>query len=179
MEIATATIGSVSLEIVRGDITNQEDIAAIVNAANAELQSGGGVAGAIHRAAGEGLAKECRPMAPISPGEAVITSAHDLPNEYVVHCLGPVYGQDKPEDVLLANCYINAMELAEEHDVESIAFPAISTGAFGFPPKKAADVALSAIADYAINLQNVKLIRMVLFGEDAAEIHRKKLKEIA
>ena len=91
------TVHGVSVECVRGDITSQEDVAAIVNAANAELRSGGGVAGAIHRAAGPGLAREARPLAPISPGEAVITGAHDLPNRYVIHTLGPVYGQDRPE----------------------------------------------------------------------------------
>ena len=98
----------VRVECVRGDITSQEDVAAIVNAANAELRSGGGVAGAIHRAAGPGLAREARPLAPISPGEAVITGAHDLPNHYVIHTLGPVYGQDRPEAELLANCYRNS-----------------------------------------------------------------------
>ncbi|MDZ7847015.1 MAG: macro domain-containing protein [Owenweeksia sp.] len=95
----------VELELVEGNITQQPDMAAIVNAANAELLIGGGVAGAIHRAAGPGLEKECAPLAPIKPGEAVITGAHQLPNQYVIHCLGPVYGRDKPEDRLLANCY--------------------------------------------------------------------------
>ena len=126
-------IKSVSIECVQGDIVNQEDCAAVVNAANAQLETGGGVAGAIHRAAGPGLAKEARPLAPIRPGEAVITGGHDLPNKYVIHCLGPVYGRDKPEDQLLANCYRNALKLAEEKKITSIAFPAISTGVFGYP----------------------------------------------
>ncbi|HEX4992067.1 MAG TPA: macro domain-containing protein, partial [Rubrobacteraceae bacterium] len=86
------TVGAVTVECVRGDITSQEDVTAIVNAANAELRSGGGVAGAIHRAAGPGLEEEARPLAPIGPGEAVITGGHELPNRYVIHTLGPVYG---------------------------------------------------------------------------------------
>ncbi|MCF8095488.1 MAG: macro domain-containing protein, partial [Desulfobacteraceae bacterium] len=85
-----------TIECVQGDIANQPDVDAIVNAANAELRPGGGVAGAIHRAAGPGLEEECRPLAPILPGQAVITGAHNLPNSHVIHCLGPVYGIDKP-----------------------------------------------------------------------------------
>ena len=88
-------INGVTLECVQGDITSQGDVAAIVNAANAELRTGGGVAGAIHRAAGPGLEEEARPLAPISPGEAVITGAHGLPNRHVIHALGPVYGRDR------------------------------------------------------------------------------------
>ncbi|MFO7995007.1 MAG: macro domain-containing protein, partial [Marinobacter sp.] len=87
-----------TVECVRGDITRQDDIQAVVNAANAQLMPGGGVAGALHSAAGPGLAEECRPMAPIRPGEAVITGAHNLPNRFVIHCLGPVYGVDEPSD---------------------------------------------------------------------------------
>ncbi len=120
------------LEVSQGDIANQPDMDAIVNAANAQLKTGGGVAGAIHRAAGPGLGDECRPLAPIKPGEAVITGAHKLPNKYVIHCLGPVYGRDKPEDKLLAACYENALRLADEQQIASLAFPAISAGAFGY-----------------------------------------------
>src|ERR671927_273628 len=119
----------VTVEIVEGDISSQDDVDAVVNAANAELESGGGVAGAIHQAAGPGLAEEARPMAPIQPGEAVLTGGHDLPNRYVIHTLGPVYGSDEPEAELLANCYRNSLELAEERGVDSVAFPALSTGA--------------------------------------------------
>ncbi|MGK7368954.1 MAG: macro domain-containing protein, partial [Candidatus Halalkalibacterium sp. M3_1C_030] len=137
------TISGITLEIKRGDIASQDDIEAVVNAANAELRTGGGVAGAIHRAAGPGLTEETRPLAPISPGEAVITGGHNLPNNYVIHCLGPVYGRDKPEEELLANCYKNALQLAEDEGIESVAFPAISTGAFGYPTEAAARVALS------------------------------------
>ncbi len=91
------TFGAVTIECVRGDITSQDDVDAVVNAANARLETGGGVAGAIHRAAGPGLAEEARPLGPIEPGEAVITGGHDLPNRHVVHALGPVYGRDHPE----------------------------------------------------------------------------------
>lgn len=128
----------VTVECRRGDITAQPDIDVIVNAANAELRPGGGVAGAIHRAAGPGLYEECRPLAPIRPGEAVITGAHELPNQYVIHCLGPVHGRDEPADRLLSSCYRNALLLAEEKGSGSIAFPAISTGMFGYPVEAAA-----------------------------------------
>ena len=133
--------GGVGIERVRGDITRQDDVTAVVNAANVELLSGGGVAGAIHRAAGPGLERESRKLAPIQPGQAVITGAHDLPNRYVIHTLGPVYGHDHPEAELLANCYRNSLALAEENNADSVAFPAISTGIFGYPLEEAASVA--------------------------------------
>jgi O-acetyl-ADP-ribose deacetylase len=162
----------------RGDITSQEDVAAIVNAANAQLRSGGGVAGAIHRAAGPGLEREALPLAPISPGEAVITGGHNLPNRYVIHTLGPVYGQDRPEDELLAACYRNSLALAEENELDSIAFPAISTGIFGYPVEEAARVALGTVVQEAQRLEHVRLIRFVLFGEKDLEVHEKVLEEI-
>ena len=145
--MAKRELHGVNIECVQGDIVDQPNMAAIVNAANAELRIGGGVAGAIHRAAGPGLESECRPLAPIRPGEAVITGAHNLPNRYVVHCLGPVYGIDKPSDRLLASCYRNALQLAEDHGIRSIAFPAISTGAFGYPLEPAARIALHTILE--------------------------------
>ena len=172
------TISGVSLEVSVGDISHQPDISVIVNAANAELQTGGGVAGAIHRAAGPGLAKECRPVAPISPGEAIITKAHSLPNNYVIHCLGPVYGKDKPEDELLSKCYSNALQLADKYQIESIAFPAISTGAFGYPSDPAAEIALQTVVKCASILQHVKKIRMVLFENSGYEIYRQKLNKL-
>jgi O-acetyl-ADP-ribose deacetylase len=173
------TVSGVTVECVRGDITSQEDVAAIVNAANAELRSGGGVAGAIHRAAGPGLAEEARPLAPIEPGEAVITGGHDLPNRYVIHTLGPVYGQDRPEAELLAGSYRNSLALAEEYGIESVAFPAISTGVFGYPVEEAARVALGTVVVEAENLRSVRLIRFVLFGEKDFEVHERVLAEIA
>ena len=172
------TAHGVAVECVRGDITAQEDVTAIVNAANAELRSGGGVAGAIHRAAGPGLEEEARPLAPISPGEAVITGGHGLPNRYVIHALGPVYGQDRPEAELLANCYRNSLALAEENGIDSIAFPAISTGVFGYPVEEAATVALGTVVGEAGHLQSVRLVRFVLFGEADFEVHERVLSEL-
>jgi len=161
-------IQGVRLECLRGDITRQDDVDAVVNAANAELRPGGGVAGAIHRAAGPGLDEECRPLAPIRPGDAVITGAHALPNRWVIHCLGPVYGQDEPADELLASCYRRALELADEHEVGSLAFPAISTGAFGYPMAEAAAVAADAVVAALPGLDHVHRVRFCLFGADAA-----------
>lgn len=171
-------LSGVTIEIKRGDITNQGNVDAVVNAANAELRIGGGVAGAIHRAAGPKLTKETRSLAPIKPGEAVITGAYNLPNTYVIHCLGPVYGRDKPEDELLASCYSNALDLAEENNIESIAFPAISTGAFGYPMKEAATVAFKTIREAVKGLNKVNLIRFVLWGEDAQSIHEQVMDEV-
>jgi O-acetyl-ADP-ribose deacetylase len=171
-------VHDVTVECVRGDITAQDDVAAVVNAANAGLRSGGGVAGAIHRAAGPGLEEEARPLAPIEPGEAVITGGHDLPNRHVIHTLGPVYGQDRPEADLLANCYRNSLALAEENGIDSIAFPAISTGVFGYPVEEAAEVALRTVVEEAERLEHVRLIRFVLYGEEDYEVHEKVLSEI-
>lgn len=162
-------------EAVRGNIADQSGIGAIVNAANAQLRTGGGVAGAIHRAAGPGLEQECLPLAPIKPGQAVITSAHNLPNDFVIHCLGPVYGRDKPEDKLLADCYRNALLLADQHRIKSVAFPAISTGIFGYPLNDAADVAINTIRNTIPQLKHIKLIRMVLFSESDLSFFQKQI----
>ncbi len=171
-------LSGVKIECLRGDIASQEDIEAIVNAANAQLRIGGGVAGAIHRAAGPGLEEECLPLAPIKPGEAVITGAHNLPNKYVIHCLGPVYGFDKPEDKLLADCYRNALKLAEENRIESVAFPSISSGAFGYPVKEAAKVALGTITETIPGLSHVSKIRFVLFSEEDLKVHEDILSNV-
>ncbi|MFW5805225.1 MAG: macro domain-containing protein [Bacteroidales bacterium] len=168
--------GNLKIETVKGDIANQPDVQAIVNAANAELRIGGGVAGCIHRAAGTGLESECRKHAPINPGEAVITGAHDLPNEYVIHCLGPVYGVDEPSDKLLAACYRNSINLAEKYKVQSIAFPAISTGAFGFPIEPATDIALAEVKEQSKNIKHLKVIRFVLFSQKDLDVYQRKLK---
>lgn len=172
------SVDSVIIECAKGNIANQPDVEAVVNAANAQLRSGGGVAGAIHRAAGPGLVEECRPLAPIEPGEAVITGAHNLPNEHVIHCLGPVYGVDQPSDKLLSSCYRNALHLAEEHSIDSIAFPALSTGAFGYPLEEAAPVALATVLDAASELSAVRLIRFVLFSTEALETHERVLSQL-
>lgn len=172
-------VGMVSVECIRGNIAAQPDMAAVVNAANAQLQPGGGVAGAIHRAAGPELAKECRPLAPIQPGQAVITGAHGLPNRHVIHCLGPVYGRDEPAAGLLADCYRNALDLADEAGLDSVAFPAISTGAFGYPPAEAAAVAVRAVLARAATLKAVRHVRFVLFDDASLALHRSVLEQLA
>ena len=167
---------AVKVECVKGNIAAQPDIDVIVNAANAELLPGSGVAGAIHGAAGPGLAEECRTLAPISPGEAVISSAHNLPNGHVIHCLGPVYGVDKPSDRLLADCFRNALRLADQRDLSSSAFPAISTGVFGYPLRDAAAVAMKTVADTLADLNSVRLVRFVLFSDQDLSIFDEALK---
>lgn len=169
---------SKKLETVQGDITKQPDISAVVNAANEELAPGGGVAGAIHRAAGPELYKSARKLAPIKPGECVITGGYNLPNDYVIHCLGPRYGIDKPADKLLAACYTGALDLAEENGVKSIAFPAISTGAFGYPLEAGAKVALEAIKSKFDELEHIELIRFVLFTTSDLEAFRDQMQNI-
>ena len=171
------TIGSTTIELVQGDITEQHDVQAVVNAANEALMPGGGVAGAIHRVAGPRLAEACRPMAPIRPGEAVVTDAFDLPNDFVVHCLGPVYGADEPAAELLASCYTEALGLAEAREIESIAFPAISTGAFGYPMSEAADIAVKIATRMAPTLDHVRCVRFVLQGDAAYETHLAALRD--
>lgn len=171
-------VGSVVLEVVLGNIVRQEGIEAIVNAANAQLRPGGGVAGAIHRAAGPKLETATRPLAPIRPGEAVLTPGFELPNPYIIHCLGPVYGKDHPSDKLLADCFTNALTIAEEKGISSIAFPAISTGAFGYPMEDAARVALKAVLDKAKDLHSVKLIRFVLADPRAKATFERVLGEL-
>ena len=147
-----------------------------MNAANAELRAGGGVAGALHRAAGPGLEEEARTLAPIGPGEAVITSAHRLPNRHVIHCLGPVYGRDRPSDALLASCYREALRLAEQHGLESVAFPAISTGVYGYPLHLAAPVAIRAVAEARTHVEEV---RFVLFDRPAYGAFERALADLA
>jgi O-acetyl-ADP-ribose deacetylase (regulator of RNase III) len=151
---------------------------AIVNAANAQLRTGGGGAGAIHSAAGPGLTEETRPMAPIQPGEAVLSGAHDLPNEHVIHVLGLVYGRDEPSDELLRDGYENALRRAEETGITSVAFPALSTGAFGYPLDEAARIAMETILDAAPNLDSVEHIRFVLFDDEALETHEQALETL-
>ena len=171
------TIEDVVIECIQGDIADQPDMEAIVNAANAELRIGGGVAGAIHRAAGPGLEEEAAPLGPIEPGDAVITSGQNLPNDYVIHVLGPVYGRDEPAEELLAKCYQEALALADENGIESIALPAISTGAFGYPMEEAAEIAVDTVLNQVPDLSSVKRIRFVLFDKDALRMYKQLLSE--
>ena len=170
-------VNGVKVEVVQGDITAQDDVGAVVNAANAELQSGGGVAGAIHEAAGPGLEEESRPLAPIEPGEAVLTGAYGLPNSYVIHTLGPVYGSDEPADEFLADCYRNSLALAEEHGLESLAFPAISTGAYGFPPDRAARIALAEIVAHLTRDSSLHRVTVVAFNPATYRAHQDAFEE--
>ncbi len=171
-------ISGITIECIMGDIAAQKDMTVVVNAANAQLRTGGGVAGALHRAAGPGLEEEGRALAPIKPGEAVITGGHMLPNRYVIHCLGPVYGIDNPEDMLLGNCYGNALQLADQHRIGSIAFPAISTGIFGYPIEEATQVAFRTIKKFLPKLIYVKHIRFVLYDQSALDIYEKYLEKL-
>ncbi len=169
---------SARLECLQGDIANQPDIDVVVNAANAQLRTGGGVAGALHRAAGPELERACRPLAPIAPGQAVITEAFALPNRHVIHCLGPVYGRDRPEAELLADCYRNALELAERHGLASIAFPALSAGAFGYPLEEAARVALATVRETLPRCPGIERVRFVLFDAGSAKLFQDTLEQL-
>lgn len=171
-------ISGIIVECLQGDIAAQQDIDAVVNAANAWLRPGGGVAGAIHRAAGPQLYQECKGLAPIKPGQAVITKAYNLPNKYVIHCLGPVYGRDEPADKQLADCYRNALRLAEQNQIASIAFPAISTGVFGYPIREAARVAIKTIVEIIPELKSVKRIRLVLYSSSDLKIYEELLQSL-
>ncbi|WP_192034978.1 macro domain-containing protein [Halomonas sp. YLGW01] len=165
----------IQIECRQGDIAHQPDMDAVINAANAQLMPGGGVAGALHRAAGPGLAEECRPLAPIRPGQAVITGAHGLPNRHVIHCLGPVYGVDEPSDTLLAACYREAIALAEAHGLASLAFPALSTGAFGYPMSEATRVALTTVLTATRHCHHLRRVRFVLHDAASLELYRRTL----
>lgn len=176
--VRRATFGDLVLELVTGDIVAQSDLDAVVNAANAQLQPGGGVAGAIHRAAGPDLAAAGATLAPIEPGRCVVTDAFDLPNRAVLHCLGPVYGRDEPSAELLASCYREALALADAHGLRRVGFPALSTGAFGYPVGAAARVALSSVREVADAGTDVELVRFVLFDREDLRIHAEALDEL-
>jgi len=166
------------VECVRGDITAQEGFDAVVNAANAQLAPGGGVAGAIHRKAGPRLYEECKPLAPIRTGDAVITKGYNLPNPHVIHALGPVYYREKNPAEKLALCYKNCLKVAEENNLSSVAFCAISTGAFGYPVEEGAEVALKTVLEEIPKLKSVERIRFVIYDEPTLGIFQRVLKEL-
>jgi O-acetyl-ADP-ribose deacetylase (regulator of RNase III) len=168
--------GIISLK--EGDIT-KEDTDAIVNAANKSLRGGGGVDGAIHRAGGPRILEECIKIGGCETGEAVITTGGNLKAKYVIHTVGPVYrdGQHN-EPKLLENAYKNSLKLASSKGLKSIAFPSISTGAYGYPLEEAAEIALNTAITYLKNHTDIELIRFVLFGQKAYAVYEKKLKEL-
>ena len=165
------------LKVIQGDIT-QLKVDAIVNAANHTLLGGGGVDGAIHRAAGPELLKECRTLGGCRTGEAKITSAYNLPCKYVIHTVGPVwYGGAHNEVKDLFNCYTNSLKLAELYSCESVAFPCISTGAYRFPKEQAAQIAITAIKQIYSSLKAVKKVTLVCFSEGDKKIYDKLLND--
>ncbi len=166
------------VECLKGDITKQEGFKAIVNAANAYLTPGGGVAGAIHKAAGPRLYEECKKLAPIKTGEAVITAGYNLPNLYVIHTLGPVYTQEKNPQEKLKQCYKNCLKVAEQNKLDSIAFCAISTGIFGYPLEDGLRVAFSTFLEEIPHLKYLKRIRMVLYNNEALKVGEEVFKEV-
>lgn len=165
------------LQVVEGDITKME-VDAIVNAANSSLLGGGGVDGAIHRAAGSQLLEECRQLGGCSTGDAKITRGYELPASFVIHTVGPVWhGGDRGEDDLLASCYRRSLQLLVEHDLTSIAFPSISTGAYGFPMDRAARIAVREIGGFLESHPEVEQALLVCFGTQAYDIHREAVAE--
>ena len=157
------------IELVLGDIT-QQSVDAIVNAANPTLLGGGGVDGAIHRAGGPAILEECRRLGGCAPGDAKVTTAGDLPARLVIHAVGPVWhGGNQGEAGLLASCHRRAIELAAERGCRSIAFPAISTGAYGYPVELAATVAIEATKEALATHPSVELARFV-FRDDATRV---------
>lgn len=163
-------VGKAVFQIAVGDITKQ-DTEAVVNAANAQLAPGGGVAGAIHRAAGPKLWEECATLGGCITGEAKLSKGYNLPNASVIHTVGPVYGGRKEDPELLRSCYLKSLELAEKHGIKSVAFPALSTGIFGYPVEEAAKVAIDAILGYLKEGSAIERVRMVLYDQDAYQIH--------
>ena len=168
-------IGSSTLKLVQGDIT-REDVDAIVNAANESLLGGGGVDGAIHRAAGPELLAECRTLNGCETGSAKITRGYKLKARHVIHAVGPVYHDGKRgEPTLLASAYRTCLELASQNQCASVAFPAISTGVYGYPMEDAARVAFRMIVEYLEQHPEIKLVRYVLYDARALAVHERVL----
>ncbi|GAK56465.1 Appr-1-p processing protein [Candidatus Vecturithrix granuli] len=166
------------IEIIDDDITRQP-VHAIVNAANSSLLGGGGVDGAIHRAAGPQLLAECRTLGGCPTGQARITKGYNLPAKYVIHTVGPVWeGGDQNEDRLLENCYRNALKLAVEHDIRTIAFPSISTGIYGFPIERASRIAAKTVKAILEQEQRIEKVFFVCFGQHDYQVYQEAVKEV-
>jgi O-acetyl-ADP-ribose deacetylase (regulator of RNase III) len=171
-------VGNATLELVEGDITKQ-DIEAIVNAANSSLLGGGGVDGAIHRAGGPQILEECRKIGGCPTGEARITTGGRLPAKWVIHTVGPVYRDGKRrEPELLASAYRHSLTLAGQQGIKTIAFPSISTGAYGYPVVEAARIALATALDYLKTHPEMALVRFVLFGQATLQTYEAALAEL-
>jgi O-acetyl-ADP-ribose deacetylase (regulator of RNase III) len=165
------------ITLLRGDITKLE-VDAIVNAANRTLLGGGGVDGAIHRAAGPELLEACRSLQGCETGEAKITPGFRLPAKYVIHTVGPVWhGGNRREDELLGMCYANSLELALQHQLRSIAFPNISTGVYGFPKERAAKIAIASVQKKLAGKQSAPEIIFVLFDSENEQLYRTLLEK--
>ena len=163
------------IDIVRCDITTL-DVDGIVNAANTTLLGGGGVDGAIHRAAGPELLAECRTLGGCEPGDAKLTHGYRLPARIVIHTVGPIWHGGKHEEPeTLANCYRNSLQLAVGSGIETIAFPAISCGAYGYPIQEAAEIALKTTREFLAKTDKIEKVIFVLWGEDVYEAYRKLL----
>jgi O-acetyl-ADP-ribose deacetylase len=174
----TSTAWQRRIEVVKGDITKQV-VDAIVNAANTTLLGGGGVDGAIHDAAGPELLSECRTLGGCPTGQAKLTKGYRLPAKWVIHTVGPVWrdGQHEEED-LLASCYRVCLMLAEQHDIHTIAFPSISTGAYRFPMERAARIAVRETKVFLERNSSVAKVLLVCFGSSAYQIHSQAVKEV-
>ena len=161
------------IKTLKGDITKIHDVQAIVNAANSSLLGGGGVDGAIHRVAGPELLFECRLLGGCKTGQAKLTKGYNLPCDYVIHTVGPVwYGGRKNEEELLANCYFNSMQLALENGIRKIAFPSIATGIYHFPVELAAKIAVQTVAGFLDeNKEKFDLVEWVLFDENTKKVY--------
>lgn len=173
-------IGDATLELALGDIT-EEQVDAIANAANEALRGGGGVDGAIHRAAGPGLLDELRRRYPAGTptGTAVATDAHDLPARWVVHAVGPIWrGGEHGEEEKLAGAYRSCLRLADELGARSIAFPAISMGIYGYPGPEGARVAIQTVADHLRGRTSIELVRFVLYSEETYDLFADALEEL-
>lgn len=162
---------------VKGDITKITDVEAIVNAANNTLLGGGGVDGAIHRAAGPGLLEECRTLNGCRTGEAKVTGAYDLPCKYVIHTVGPVWnGGDHKEPELLRDCYRNSLQAAVDNGIRTIAFPSISTGVYHFPVQMAAQIAVKTVCEFLKDHPGkIDLVKWVLFDERTSQVYEREV----